>query len=86
MRSAIRLSQTPPEAVILFPEGSEKTMKAARALKMATASIKEEAESIALQMTELERLQEKVTSQRDMLAAKQQSLVQEKDKLSAQLG
>lgn len=85
VQAALRLSQTPPEAVVLMPEGSEKTMKAARALKMATASIKEEAESIRLQMAELERLQAKMNRQRDVLTERQTTLSEEKKLLSAQL-
>jgi len=85
VQAALHLSQTPPEAIVLMPGDSEKTMKAATALKMATASIKVEAESIRLQVAELEKLQAKVGAQHERLIERQQALKKVKAGLAADL-
>jgi len=85
VNAALALSHTPPEALIMMPGDPKQAMKAARALKMASASIREETQSIGLQMIELEKLKEKVTINRDMLAARQVALDKERRELAAAL-
>lgn len=83
---ALRLSRTPPEAMVLMPEDSEKTMKASRALAMATASIREETEALRLQLEELALLKQKVGLQRDVLQTRKNVYDREQKTLSAKLG
>ncbi|MFW0777545.1 MAG: murein hydrolase activator EnvC family protein [Rickettsiales bacterium] len=82
---SLRLSRMPPEAMVLMPGDSEKTMKASRAVRMASADIKKEAEKIQLQLEELEKLEDKLQEQRNKLATRQKAYTKEKEKLSAQL-
>jgi septal ring factor EnvC (AmiA/AmiB activator) len=86
LQSALSLSRTPPEAMIMMPGDSLETMQAARALKMLSDGIKQESESIAAsQIGELEELKEKVVDERDALGHKQAALGQEHDTLEQQL-
>ena len=85
LQAVIRLSRMPPEAMVMMPGDSEAAIKAARALKMTSASIKEEVESISFQVAELEQLQEQVRIQRDELSAKQQALDKERNSLKTKL-
>jgi septal ring factor EnvC (AmiA/AmiB activator) len=85
IQAALRLSRTPPEAVVLMPGDSAQTMKAARALSMATAGIKEEAAGIKLQVEELTHLQQKVTTRRAELMEKQELLAKDRQALKTTL-
>lgn len=71
---ALRLSRTPPEAMVLMPGDTSKSVKAARALKMASEDMRRQAEAIALQMQELERLKVRMENQRDRLAGQRERL------------
>lgn len=77
VQSAVKLSQTPPEAIILMPGDMMDNMKASRALKMTADSIKYHAQSIREQMAELELLKEKV-------AKNQEEAVKERGQLEEQ--
>lgn len=83
VNAALSLSRTPPEALVMMPGDPKQTMKAARALKMASESIREETQSIGLQMAELEKLKGKVTANRNLLAKKQAALEKERQELAA---
>jgi murein hydrolase activator len=72
--AALKLSQTPPEAVLLMPGESGESIKAARALVMASRSIRQEIAGIKLQMAELEQLKEKVAANRSEYSRKQAGL------------
>jgi septal ring factor EnvC (AmiA/AmiB activator) len=85
IEAALHLSRTPPEAIVLMPGDSKETMTAARALKMATSGIKDEAEEIRQQIEELSKLQQKVAKHRDELTAKRKSLDKERSGLKAKL-
>lgn len=85
VQAALRLSRTPPEAIIMMPGDTGQAMKASRALKMTSESIRQETESIGLQMAELKRLQEKVAKRRDEQSRQQAKLDQERRFLEDQL-
>ncbi len=85
VQAALRLSRTPPEAVIMMPGDTEQTMKAARALKMAEAAIRQETESLGIQLRELEDLRTKVEAGREQLSHQQVALDKERQALSLQL-
>jgi len=85
LQSALALSRTPPEAMIMMPGDSLETMQAARALKMVSEDIKKESESIAQQIGELEELKQKVVEERDELARKQELLDKQHQLLERQL-
>lgn len=79
--AALTLSHTPPEAVVMMPGDSRQTMIAARALKMASESIRAETQSLGQQMVELQALKEKVSARRDELAARQAALDKERHEM-----
>ena len=95
VQAAIKLSQTPKEAIILMPGDMQQNMKAGRALSMMSDSVKREAESIRLQMAELEALKETVVASQQAALEKRKTLdaqraelktkMAERDKLQAQL-
>ena len=64
VQAVAKLAQTPEEAIILMPGDMMNNMKASRALKMTTESIKKEAQSIRAQMLELAELKAKVEENR----------------------
>lgn len=78
--AAISLSHTPPEAMVMMPGDVTRTMKAARALKMASESVKAETQSLGLQLAELQQMKDKVARDRDALEVQQEDLdAQQKD-------
>ena len=85
VNAALSLSRTPPEAMVFMPGDSTQMMKAARALKMASDSIRQETESIGLQITELQRIKQKVSAKRDAVASQKEALTAERKDLEAQL-
>jgi len=85
VQAALRLSQTPPEALVMMPDDTLQTMKAARALKMATDSIRQETESIGLQMAELQKLRQKVAKRHEEIIRKQAALDKGRQELEHQL-
>jgi septal ring factor EnvC (AmiA/AmiB activator) len=85
VQAALKLSQTPQEAIILMPGNMVNNMKASRALKMTTDSIKNEAKSIAAQMEELARLKEKVTKSQDDANQEREQLEKQRAVLKTQM-
>ncbi len=85
MQAALALSRTPPEAMIMMPGDSLETLQAARALRMVSDSIRQESESIGLQITELQELKERVSKGRDELNRKQAALDKQRLALERQL-
>jgi septal ring factor EnvC (AmiA/AmiB activator) len=65
MAAAVRLSQMPPEAGLMMPEYSEKTIEAASALKLMTQAIKTRAEELRVQMIALNEDKEKAADIRE---------------------
>ncbi len=74
VQAALRLSQTPQEAIILMPGKTHDTQMAADVLKMTADTIKQEMESIAVQMDELEKLKKKVSQNRSEVNSRQANL------------
>jgi septal ring factor EnvC (AmiA/AmiB activator) len=85
VQAAIKLSQTPKEAVILMPGDMMNNMKASRALKMTSDSIKYQAQSIREQMKELEKLKEKVTKNQEEAVAERVKLEEQRALLKVQI-
>jgi len=85
VQAAVKLSQTPEEAIILMPGDMQNNMKASRALKMTTDSIKKEAESIRAQMAELAELKEKVSANKIDAEKRKADLEEQRKILKAQI-
>jgi septal ring factor EnvC (AmiA/AmiB activator) len=85
VQAAVKLSQTPEEAIILMPGDMQNNMKASRALKMTTDSIKKEAESIRAQMAELAELKEKVSANKIDAEKRKTDLEEQRKILKAQI-
>ncbi len=85
IQAAIKLSQTPQEAIILMPGDMMNNMKASRALKMTTDSIKTESQSIYNQMLELEELKEKVSKNKEEAKAERAQLEEKRNLLRIQI-
>ncbi len=83
--ASIKLSQTPPEAIILMPGDMAENMKASRALKMTADNIKAESESIKNQMVELEGLKTTVEANKQDAAARKAKLDEQKSLLKKQM-
>lgn len=84
-RMALRLSQTPPDAMVLMPGDTAKTIKAARAVKMAAAGIRDEADDIRLQVKELKALQDKIGKRRDEMMKQKTDLDEDRKSLQTRL-
>ena len=83
-RMAIRLSRTPPQAMVLMPENGKQRIQAARALSLLTDEIKKEATVIAENIDAMNKLQSKVAGSRSKAekirsASKQEKKAFEKD-------
>lgn len=85
VEAALKLSQTPKEAVILMPGDMMNNMKASRALKMTVDGIKSQSEIIHIQMTELEALKEKVGANKEEAVAEKANLEEQKKLLNDQI-
>ena len=83
-RMAIRLSRTPPQAMVLMPEGGKERIQAARALSLLTDEIKHEAGIINEDLQAMNRLQSRVAGSRSKAekirhASRQEKKAFEKD-------
>lgn len=85
VRASISLSHTPAEAMIMMPGDVNQTMKTARALKMASDSVREQTQSIAVQLAELESMKDKVEQSKKELANRQEALHNEQQQLALAL-
>jgi septal ring factor EnvC (AmiA/AmiB activator) len=85
VQAAVRLSRTPPEAVILMPGEAHQTMIAADVLKMTSESIRKEMESITQQMEELEKLKGKVAKSRSEVGTQETMLSNTRIKLQTEV-
>ncbi|NBX02930.1 MAG: hypothetical protein EBR02_02465 [Alphaproteobacteria bacterium] len=79
--AALRLSRTPPEASVIMPGDQVQAMQAARALELITANLKEQAESIRLQLEQLQGLRKKVEKSRSDIENKRKKLSTEQESL-----
>lgn len=85
VEAAISLSHTPPEAMIMMPGDVTKTMKAARALKMASDSVKSETLALGKQLSDLQKTREALAKEHDTLAARQAELDSQQKDLQSKL-
>lgn len=83
--AAIRLSQTPPEAAVMMPGDFEQAAKAARVLSSLSESIRQETESIHMQMEELRDIAVKVEKSREAANAQKKSLLAKQAALEGKL-
>ena len=81
----LSLSKTPPEAMLMMPGDPMDIMKAARALGMTSESIREESQSLRLQMQELQKLKDKVAERHNHLLSAQAVLTKQHHELVSQL-
>ena len=80
VQAALRLARTPPEAALLMPGN-----QIARALQMTTESLRQEANSISQQMTELLQLRKKVDKKHIEIQKKSTGLTKEQKELQAKV-
>ena len=85
VQAVAKLAQTPEEAIILMPGDMMNNMKASRALKMTTESIKKEAQSIRAQMLELAELKAKVEENRQDAMKRKDDLDEQRKLLKIQI-
>ncbi len=85
VQAALRLSRTPPEAMVMMPGDITQTIRAGRALKMASDAIRRETEMIGLQMGELQELQGKVVRKREDIRRRQEKLAEERQAMTERL-
>ena len=85
VQAVVKLSQTPEEAIILMPGDMQESMKASRALKMTTDSIKQEAEDIRKQMAELANMKEKLQKDQQEATERKAELEEQRKLLKAQI-
>ena len=81
----LSLSHTPPEAMLMMPGDPIDIVKAARALSITSESIRQEAQSLSLQLVELQKLKAKVTEHRNQMAALQANLDKQHRELVSQV-
>lgn len=85
MTTVVKLSQLPPEAVVVMPGDTQRNITAARALKMMAQNIREETASLQQQMDELNALKQKVIARRTSTKQQQNALDKERKKLAAEV-
>jgi len=85
VQASLKLSQTPPEAIILMPGDMMNNMKASRALKMTVDSIKYQSEAIQKQMAELEALKLVLTKNQEDANAERAKLSDQRELLKTQI-
>ncbi len=85
VQASVKLSHTPPESIIIMPGDAMDNMKASRALKMTTDSIKVQSESIRNQMNELSLLKEKATKSQQEAVAEREELEKQRTVLKTQI-
>ncbi len=73
-RIAIRLSRTPPTAMVLMPGDGSKRLQAASALSVLTKDMKAEAEAIRVQLAEMKVLQDNLSAQKQKAEAMRDAL------------
>lgn len=84
-RIAIRLSRTPPQAMVLMPSDGKNRIQAAHALSTITAEIKTQSELIQQEMQQLDALKTKVDSDRRKFEKIRDAVREEKKNYEAQL-
>lgn len=85
VQAALKLSRTPPEAMVMMPGDTEQVMKASRALRMASDAIRQRTSAIGRQIAEMEQLRDEATTSREVLKQDQEVYAREKDTLKGQL-
>jgi murein hydrolase activator len=85
IQAAIKLSQTPQEAVILMPGDMRTNMKAGRALKMASDSIKNEAVAIEQQRAELAELKDSALASKQVADERRKQLQSQRADLKGKI-
>ena len=85
VQAAIKLSQTPKEAIILMPGNMMNNMKASRALKMTVDSIKIQSENIHTEMVELESLKQKASDNKESALTERGKLEEQRALLKTQV-
>lgn len=85
VQSMIRLSRTPPEAVIAMPGDYATILKTAKVLGVATDGVREQAEIIQKELIEIEKLHAQMQAVRDKLAEDRERLQKSRAALSVKL-
>lgn len=85
LRVALRLSQTPPEAMVMMPGNSTEIIKASRAMKMTARQVREDIHSIQDQITELGELEQKISAKHIEITQKQLMLDDKRSELQTQV-
>lgn len=84
-RMAIRLSRTPPQAMVLMPADGKNRIQASRALKLISAEMKTQADAIAKDMDNLKILQAKTEEERVKVESIRSANKEEKKSFEAAL-
>jgi septal ring factor EnvC (AmiA/AmiB activator) len=82
LAAAIRLTQVPPQAVLLMQGGPEKQVKTARALGMTTASLKSNMDGLTTELNEIAALQDEIAQQKTVYAEMLDELQGQRTKLA----
>lgn len=85
LQGIIRLSKTPPEAIVALPEDYETSMRSAKMLGLASKTLKAEADSLKSQLTELQALEAKITTSQQAITKEKESLTRVQGTLSTKL-
>ena len=85
LQGMIRLSQTPPEAVIAMPGDYYDTLKTAKILGLVSNTVRAEADNIRQQLTELTVLENKINAAQQALRMEKRQLEEDKTALDAKL-
>ncbi len=85
VQASLKLSQTPPEAIILMPGDMMDNMKASRALKMTVDSIKFQSGVIRKQMAELEAMKQSLTKNQEDANSERARLSEQRELLKTQI-
>ncbi|MDX2073335.1 MAG: peptidoglycan DD-metalloendopeptidase family protein [Alphaproteobacteria bacterium] len=84
-RMAIRLSRTPPQAMVLMPTDGKSRIQAARALSLITTEMKTQAETLRKELETLATLKSKVEKEKTETSALREAGRAEKKSLEASL-
>lgn len=85
VQTMIRMSRTPPEAIVAMPGDYANTLKTAKVLGVATDTVHAEAQAIRQQIEELHTLQDTIKASRDDLLAQKDQLKTKQEALAAKV-
>ena len=85
VRTGLRFSKMPVEAMVVMPGDTRQKLKVSRALKMISQDIRRETETLNRQVLELKELEIKLVAHKETIVKKQAQLQEEREQLAGSI-